>query len=135
MVRLDLREIYLGRVRERERRSSGVDSRSEDAVVEGCVESGFVGVMVGWLECSVVVVEDEELRGSGSVAVSVEIVPSVEAIVDGSEVCVHGVRRGRKQYDEVKMMKELPAEGGRGEVEVVLKVEDEKLRSRADGCR
>ena len=61
MVRLDLREMYLGRVRERERRSSGVDSRSEDVVVEGCVESGLVGVMAGRLECSVVVVEDEEI--------------------------------------------------------------------------
>ena len=45
MVRLDLREMNLGRVRERERRSSLVDSWSEEVVVEGRVESGLVGVL------------------------------------------------------------------------------------------
>ena len=83
MVRLDLRERYLGRVRERERRSSGVDSWSEDVVVEGWVESGLVGVLAGGPECSVVVVEGEKLTGSGLLAVGAEVAPSVEAMVDG----------------------------------------------------
>lgn len=82
MVRLDLREVYLGRVRERERRSSGVDSWSEDVVVDGWVESGLVGILADWFECSVVVVEREELTGSGSVAVGAENVPSIEAMVE-----------------------------------------------------
>ena len=73
MVRLDLRETYLGRVRERERRSSVADSWSEDVVVEGWVESGLVEVFAGIFECSVVVVEGEELTGSGSVAVGAEV--------------------------------------------------------------
>ena len=55
-------------------------------MVEGCEESGLVGVMAGRLECSVIVVEGEELTGLGSVAVGAEIVPSVEAMVDGSDV-------------------------------------------------
>ena len=45
MVWLDLREVKLGRVRERERRSSLEDSWSEEVVVEGRVESGLVGVL------------------------------------------------------------------------------------------
>lgn len=52
-------------------------------MVEGCVESGLVGVMVGWLECSVVAIEGEELTGLGSVAVGAESVPLVDAMVDG----------------------------------------------------
>lgn len=84
MVRLDLRETYLGRVRERERRSSV----SEDVVVEGWAESGFVGALAGASECEVVVVEGEEVMGSGSVAVGAEVVVSVEAMVDGFDVLV-----------------------------------------------
>lgn len=83
MVRLDLRETYFGRVRERERRSSVVDSWSEDAVVEGWLESGLVGALVWGFAGSVVVVKGEELTGSGSVAVGAEFVTSVEAMVDG----------------------------------------------------
>ncbi len=86
MVRLDLRETYLGRVRERERRSSGMDSWSEDVVVDGWVESGLVGVFAGILEGSVVVVEGEELTGSGWVAVGAEIAPWVEAMVGREDV-------------------------------------------------
>ena len=83
MVRLDLREVYLGRVRERERRSSKVDSWSEDVVVDGWVESGLVGILADWFECSVVVVvEREELTGSGLVAVGAENVASIEAMVE-----------------------------------------------------
>lgn len=85
MVRLDLREMYLGRVRERERRSSGVDSWSEEVVVEGWVESGLVGDLARWLEGSVVV-EGEVMTGLGSVAVGGEVAPSVKAIVDGVDV-------------------------------------------------
>lgn len=88
MVRLDLRDMYLGRVRERERRSSVVDSWSEDVVVEGWVESGLVGMLAGMFDCSVVVVEGEELTWSGSVAVSAGVVPWVEAMVDRKDVLV-----------------------------------------------
>lgn len=88
MVPLDLREVNLGRVRERERRSSGVDSWSEDVVVEGWVESGLVRVFAGGSECSAVVVEGEKLMGSGSLAVGAEVMPLVEAMIDRRNVLV-----------------------------------------------
>lgn len=84
-MRLDLREVYLGRVRERERRSSVVsvmDSWSDDAVVEGWVESGLVGVLAGMFEGSLAIVEGEVLTGLGSVAMGAEVVPSVDAMVE-----------------------------------------------------
>lgn len=88
MVPLDLREVNLGRVRERERRSSGVDSWSEDVVVEGWVESGLVGVFAEGSECPAVVVEGEKLMGSGSLAVGAEVMPLVEAMIDRRNVLV-----------------------------------------------
>lgn len=84
-MRLDLREVYLGRVRERERRSSMVsamDSWSEDVVVEGWAESGFVGILAGMFEGSLAVVEGEVLIGLGSVGVGAEVVPPVDAMVE-----------------------------------------------------
>lgn len=83
MVRLDLREAYLGRVRERERRSSAMDSWSEDVVVEGRVESGLVSALAGSFERSLAAVEGEVLTGLGSVAMGVEVVPSGDAMADG----------------------------------------------------
>ncbi len=87
MVRLDLREAYLGRVRERERRSSLRDSWSEEVVVEGRVESRLVGGLVGWLEYSEVVVGSEELMGLGSTAVGADVVGLVEAMLGYSNLC------------------------------------------------
>ena len=81
MVRLDLRETYLGRVRERERRSSSRDSWSEEVVVEGWVESGLVEALVGTFGCSKVVVEGEEMTGVGSVATGTDVVASMEAMM------------------------------------------------------
>lgn len=89
-MRLDLREIYLGRVRERERRSSVIDSWSEEVVVEGWVDSGLVDVLARVFEWSVTAVEEEELTesGSGSVAVSVEVVAWEEAMMGRSRLDV-----------------------------------------------
>ena len=81
MVRLDLRDMYFGRVMERERRWLGVDSWSEDAVVEGWVESGLVGILAGVSERSVMAADRERLTGSGSMAVGAEVVPSVDAMM------------------------------------------------------
>ena len=81
MVRLDLRETYLGRVRERERRSSVIDSWSEDVVVEGWVESGLVGILAWECEWWLVMVDGEEVRGSGSAAVGTEVALSMEAML------------------------------------------------------
>lgn len=98
MVRLEMREVSLGRVRERERRSS-VDSWSEEVVVEGWVESGLVGGLVGLSECWVVVTEGKELTGSGWVAIGREVAASVEAMnwfgLDGGlEIWADGVEGG-----------------------------------------
>ena len=58
-----------------------MESRSEELVVEGRLESGFVGRLEGAFECSVVV-EGEALMGSGSVAVGADIVASMEAMME-----------------------------------------------------
>ena len=90
MVWLDLREVYLGRVRERERRASSRDSWSEEVVVEGWVESGLVGALAGAFGCSKVMVEGEEMTGVGSVAMGTDVVASVEAMMNCCDVMVVG---------------------------------------------
>lgn len=62
-----------------------MDPWSEEVVVEGWVGSGLVGVLAGLFEYSVVVlvvVEGEEMMGSGSLGVGAENVSSVDAMVD-----------------------------------------------------
>ena len=82
MVWLDLRELYLGRVRERERRSSLRDSRPEESVAEDWMESGSAADLDDMFECSMVLVcEDEELMGLGSVGVGIDDVTAVEDMV------------------------------------------------------
>ena len=88
MVWLDLRVGKLGRVRERERRSSLEDSWSEEVVVEDRVESGLVGLLARVFRCSEVLVEGEETTGLGSVAVGSDIESSVEAMVDCFDIVV-----------------------------------------------
>ena len=80
-MRLDLRETYFGRVRERERRSSVIDSWSEDVVVEGWVESGLVGTLAWESEGWAVTVDGEEVSGSGSAAVGTAAALSMEAML------------------------------------------------------
>ena len=82
IVRLDLREMNLGRVRERDRRSSVMDSWSEDVVLEGWVESGLVGILARVSEGSLAAVEGEMLTGLGWVVVGAETAPSMDAMVD-----------------------------------------------------
>lgn len=65
MVRLDLRAVYFGRVRERERRSSLEDSWSDEVEVEGWLESGLVGMLAGVSWCSNVMLEGEKSTGLG----------------------------------------------------------------------
>ena len=80
-MRLDLRETYFGRVSERERLSSVIDSWSEDVVVEGWVESGLVGTLALESEWWVVTVDGEEVRGSGSEAVGIVVAVSMEVML------------------------------------------------------
>ena len=127
MVWLDLRDANLGRVKDRERRSSVEDPWSDEVVVEGCVESVLVGVLVGVFCCSGVAVEGEATTGLGSVAVGTEVEASVEAMIDYSGFMMIrrfrgmvwlegrgqlGKMRREKEALELKMMKELPKAGG-----------------------